>query len=327
MTALSGGAWAVDLARTGRPGGSLAESRVLTDRQEGGWFPAMTENAPLALIAGVTVGGGAPVRIMGVLNASPESFYAGSVAVDPGLLRERACRFVEEGADFIDIGSKSTAPYLATEITEEEERRRMVAAVGAVAGAVAVPISADSIRATVVQAALDAGASIVNDVNGLRGDGIGAVAANAAGVVVMASPSPSVPSALGKRPIDVVEADLRVAIGRALDSGIAEERIVADPGIGFYTQTAWPPVEFNGAVLRDLRQLFVLGRPLLVGVSRKSFIGKLTGRESVDQRLAGSLAAAAIAVWNGAAIVRTHDVAATLDAVRVVRGLMCPGVQ
>lgn len=264
---------------------------------------------------------------MGVLNTSPESFYSGSVAVDPGLLRERACQFVEEGADFIDIGARSTAPYLATEITEEEERRRMVAAVGAVAAAVTVPISADSMRATVVRAALDAGASIVNDVNGLRGEGIGAVAASAAGVVLMASPSPSSSSALGERPIAIVEADLRSAIGRALDSGVVEERIVADPGIGFYTQTAWPAVEFNGAVLRDLGHLLVLGRPLLVGVSRKSFIGKLTGRENVDQRLAGSLAAAAIAVWNGASIVRTHDVAATLDAVRVVSGLMSPGVQ
>jgi len=285
----------------------------------------MADNSPHALIAGIPVGGDAPVRIMAVLNVSPESFYAGSVAIDPGLLRERACQFVEAGADFIDIGARSTAPYLATEITEDEERRRMAAAVAAVAAAVSVPISADSMRATVVQAALDAGASIVNDVNGLRAEGIGAVAASAGGVVVMASPSS--PNTQAKRPIDVVEADLRAAIGRAVDSGVAEDRIVADPGIGFYTRTAWPADQFNGAVLRDLRQLLVLGRPLLVGVSRKSFIGKLTGRKNPDQRLAGSLAAAAIAVWNGAAIVRTHDVAATRDAVRVVCGLRNPGVQ
>lgn len=271
-------------------------------------------------LAGVALGGAAPVRLMAVLNVSPESFYRGSVRLDSAAIRRRARRFVDEGADFIDVGAMSTAPYLDTHVDEEEERRRMTAAVEAVVEAVDVPVSADTSRPDVARAALQAGARILNDVAGLRDPGMVEAAAGAAGVVLMAAPGSAVPPADGD-PVDVVGADLRAAIDRARAGGVAPERIVVDPGLGFYTRTTWSSVDFNTSVLRGLAALRSLGHPILVGISRKSFIGKITGRDDPADRLAGSLAATAIAVRNGAAIVRTHDVAATRDAVLVARAL------
>ncbi len=271
-------------------------------------------------IAGVEVGESVPVRIMAVLNVSPESFYRGSVSAGRVAIRDRARRYVDEGADFIDIGAMSTAPYLETRIEEDEERRRMVGAVETVAGAVSVPISADTSRSGVASAALEAGAAIVNDVRGLRGDGMCEVAATAQAVILMASPRDEV----RRRPLDPIEivtADLRAATERASAGGVRADRIVLDPGVGFYVHTGWSAVEFNSTVLRRLAELGALGFPLLVGISRKSFIAALTERKEPGERLAGSLAATAIAVRNGASIVRTHDVAATLDAVRVARAL------
>jgi dihydropteroate synthase len=258
---------------------------------------------------------------MAVLNVSPESFYRGSVTVDAAAIARRARRFVDEGADFIDVGAMSTAPYLDTHVDEEEERLRMTAAVEAVAASVEVPVSADTSRASVARAALQAGAQIVNDVSGLRDPDMVAAAVGAAGVVLMAAPERVVPPVDGD-PIDIVGADLRAALDRARKGGVSPERIVVDPGLGFYTRTAWSSVDFNTAVLRQLGALRTLGYPILVGISRKSFIGKITGRADPADRLAGSLAATAIAVRNGASIVRTHDVAATRDAVLVARSLM-----
>jgi dihydropteroate synthase len=272
-------------------------------------------------LAGVAIGGAAPTRLMAVLNVSPESFYRGSVTVDAAAIARRARRFVDEGADFIDVGAMSTAPYLDTHVDEEEERLRMTAAVEAVAASVEVPVSADTSRASVARAALQAGAQIVNDVSGLRDPDMVAAAVGAAGVVLMAAPERVVPPVDGD-PIDIVGADLRAALDRARKGGVSPERIVVDPGLGFYTRTAWSSVDFNTAVLRQLGALRTLGYPILVGISRKSFIGKITGRADPADRLAGSLAATAIAVRNGASIVRTHDVAATRDAVLVARSLM-----
>lgn len=271
-------------------------------------------------ICGVSVGGRHPVRIMAVLNASPESFYSGSVRSGIAELVDTARRFVAEGADFLDIGAMSTAPYLDTAIPVEEERRRMVAAVAAVTAALDIPVSADSTRPEVAAAALAAGARIINDIGGLRTPGMGEMATRADAVVLMAAPGAGFHGS-ADRPIDRVRRDLSAVLARAYEAGVAAERIVIDPGIGFYTQTPWPVVDFNCAVLRDLASLDRFGHPILVGASRKSFIGVLTGRDDPEERLAGSIAAAALAVANGAAIIRTHDVAATRDAVRVARAI------
>ena len=273
---------------------------------------------PMSTLAALPIGGDHPVRLMAAINVSPESFFAGSVHRDDGALRAAAQQAVEEGADLIDVGAKSTAPYLDTAIPIEEEVRRMSRAVRVVVDAVRVPVSCDTTRATVAAAALANGARIINDVSGLRGDpAMADIAAQGEGLVLMASPDDGVAG----QPLAQVRSLLVEGLARARRAGIATEEIVLDPGIGFFTKSGVPPTAFNCAVLTRLAELSDLGCPLLVGVSRKSFIGQLTGRADADDRLVGSLAATAIAVYNGAAIIRTHDVAATRDAVRVAEAI------
>jgi len=271
-----------------------------------------------ANLAGVDVGDGFPVRIAAAINVSPESFYGGSVARGRGGLQRLAARMVEEGADFIDIGAMSTAPYLKGAISEAEERRRMQVAVRAVRAVASVPISADTQRSQVAAAALQAGASIINDVSGLGYDrAMGQVARDAGGVILMASeagPSTDAPMAM-------IVSLLRQCLARARQARLVKTSIVLDPGIGFFRRAAVPWHELDCLVLRELGHLRRLGRPLLVGVSRKSFIGRLAGHTDPAQRLYGSLGATAIAVYNGAALIRTHDVGATRDVIRVAAGI------
>jgi dihydropteroate synthase len=271
-----------------------------------------------ATLAGVAIGADAPVRVMAVLNVSPESFYAGSVHASDAALQTAARQAVDEGADFIDIGARSTAPYLRTAVPAPDEMRRMVRAVEVVRTAVGVPISADTTHAGVAAAALASGARIVNDVSGLRGDpAMADVAAQADGVILVAAPDggPSGP------PLAAVRRVLADSRRRAAAAGIAPDEIVLDPGIGFFHGPGESAVAFNCAVLHALGALADLGSPLLVGVSRKAFIGRLTGRCDPGARLFGSVAAAALAVYNGAAIIRAHDVAATRDAVRIAEAI------
>ncbi len=271
-----------------------------------------------ANLAGVDVGDGFPVRIVGAINVSPESFYGGSVARGRAALQRLARRMVEDGADLLDIGAMSTAPYRRGRIAADDEERRMVAAVRAVSAVVRVPISVDTQRAHVAAAALNAGAAVINDVSGLRADPLMArVARDAGGLILMASEV----TASTRPPMAMITALLRQGLTRARRARIDAAQIVLDPGIGFFRRAVLPWHALDCRVLHDLDKLRGLGRPLLVGISRKSFIGKLTGREDPADRLAGSLAAAAIAVYNGAALVRTHDVAATRDAVRIATAI------
>jgi dihydropteroate synthase len=257
---------------------------------------------------------------MAVLNVSPESFFAGSVALDGGALVDAAQAAVAAGADLIDIGGMSTAPYLNATVPADEERRRLTHAVSLLARSVAVPLSADTQRAAVAAAALEAGATIVNDVSGLRLDpAMAAVAARARGVVLTASPLGAA-DATGT-PMDAIRRLLQDSLARARHAGVDPRSVVLDPGIGFFTRAAVSAAEITCTVLACLAQLADLGHPILIGVSRKSFIAKIAGTARPEDRLAGSLAATAIAVFNGAAIVRTHDVAATRDAVRVAEAI------
>jgi dihydropteroate synthase len=271
-----------------------------------------------ANLAGVEVGDGFPVRIVGAINVSAESFYTGSVAHGRPALRRMACRMVAEGAAVLDIGAMSTAPYGPGAIDEAEELRRLVEAVDTVRAAVAVPISVDTQRGRVAAAALRAGATIINDVSGLGADpAMAEVAGHADGVILMAcAPAPS-----SSPPLPLIDSLLRAALRRARAARVAPERLVLDPGIGFFRRAAVPWYAVDCQVLAQLGRLRRLGRPLLVGISRKSFVGKLTGRADPAQRLYGSLSAAALAVYNGADVVRTHDVAATVDAVRVAEAI------
>jgi len=272
-----------------------------------------------ANLAGLEVGDEFPVRLAGAINVSPESFYRGSVATGADSLRVMAEQMVAEGADALDIGAMSTAPYLKTEITEAEEIQRLTWAIGIVRKMVGVPISADTKRSRVALAALDAGANIINDVSGLRHDpGMAEmVARRARGVILMASETD--PSA--RDPIETVRGLLEESLQVVWKAGLPDHRVVLDPGIGFFRQAAIPWHVWDCQLLRRLAELRSLGRPLLVGVSRKSFIGKIIGQADPGDRLAGSLAATAIAVLNGAHLIRTHDVGPTREAVRMAEAL------
>ncbi|HYL82048.1 MAG TPA: dihydropteroate synthase [Candidatus Acidoferrum sp.] len=272
-----------------------------------------------ANLAGVEVGDGYPVRLVGVINVSPESFYRGSVAQGEDSLRRQAGQMAAEGADLLDIGAMSTAPYLPTEIGEAEEARRLSGAIGFVRKETAIPISADTTRSRVALAALDSGAEVINDVSGFRGDHDMAevVARRAQGVILMASGAG--PEA--RDPFATVRGLLEESLKISWKAGVPEHRVVIDPGIGFFRKAAVPWDAWDCEILRRLEELRVLGRPLLVGVSRKSFIGKILGKTDPAERLVGSLAASAVAVVNGAHLIRTHDVGPTREAVRMAEAL------
>ena len=273
------------------------------------------------------VGDGLPVAIVGVVNVSPESFHAGSVYRGEEAIVRAALGMVEAGAALIDVGARSSAPYLRTDLDDATEVARLGRAVELLAAKLPVPVSADTSRPGPARAALDAGARVVNDVSTLRDPALARlVASRSAGLIVMAAPSaPRIPGVLrGRRPsrrpspVAQVAAMLRAGLQRARAARIPRDRIVVDPGIGFFRDEGMPWHEWDARVLAGLRRLRELARPICIGVSRKSFIGAIADRAETDQRLAGSLAATAVAVLNGAALVRTHDVAETRDAVRVV---------
>src|SRR5262249_3324653 len=214
--------------------------------------------------------------------------------------------------------------YRHSDVTPEEEYRRLGPAVEALAAKLPVPVSADTTRAEVAEIALEAGARIVNDVSGLADPAMGRLVQNhGAGVILMAHPD-SAPSPRSE-PVAAVRAALAGALERARRAAIAEENVVLDPGIGFFRNEAVPWDEWDASILAGLAGLADLGRPLAVGVSRKSFIDAITGRVDPADRLAGSLAATAVAVVHGAARIRAHDVAETRDAARVAERLARAG--
>jgi len=272
-----------------------------------------------ANLAGVEVGDGFPVRVIGAINVSPESFYQGSVAQGDDSLRRQAEQMAAEGADLLDIGAMSTAPYLPTEVTEAEEMRRLSRAIAIVRKVTTIPVSADTTRSRVALAALDSGAEVINDVTGFRGDPDMAeiVARRAQGVILMASGAG--PEA--QDPIGTVRGLLEESLKITWKAGVPEHRVVIDPGIGFFRTTAIPWDAWDCEVLRRLGELRVLDRPLLVGVSRKSFIGKILGKTDPADRLVGSLAATTVAVVNGAHLIRSHDVGETREVVRMAEAL------
>ena len=273
-----------------------------------------------AALAGVHLGDGLPVAVMGVLNVGPGSFYAGSVVVRSDDLLRAAERMVAEGAALLDIGARSSAPYLPDAVSVSEETERLAWAVGLLAGKLDVAISADTSRTEPARAALDAGARAINDVRGLLGDsGLAPLIAKAgAGVIVMASETEAETS---RRPVDAVLKALAAGLDAATRAGIAPDRIVVDPGIGFFRHGRVPWHEWDCAVLAGLGRLRQLGRPIGVGVSRKSFIGEIGGEPDPARRLPGSLSAAAAAVLGGAHLVRAHDVGETVQAVRVAEAI------
>jgi dihydropteroate synthase len=255
---------------------------------------------------------GARTLVMGILNVTPDSFSGDGVGDDVGAAVRRALMLAEEGADVIDIGGESTRPSKTREpVSVDVEMTRVIPVIRELAGRLTVPMSIDTRKAAVADAALDAGAVIVNDVWGLRGDPdmVRVVAAHpGTGLVVMHNQHGTEYGDL----LDDVCLGLRESVAAAEAAGIPVERVIIDPGFGFAKTPA-----HNLELIRRLGELLGLGRPVLVGPSRKSTIGLLTDGADQSKRLEGSLAFATLAVRAGAHMVRVHDVAATLRALRV----------
>jgi dihydropteroate synthase len=260
------------------------------------------------------------VHIMGVLNVTPDSFSDGGLYLDPEAALARALTMVEQGADLLDIGAESSRPG-ADLVEEHEELHRLIPVVRAVCRKVAVPVSVDTRKARVAQQALDAGAAIINDVSALRFDAemAAVVARYGAGIILMHMQGTPKDMQQAPRYVNVTD-EVRVffqeRMQAALNAGVSLNRILLDPGIGFGKN-----LEHNLTLLAHLHAFTTLGRPILIGVSRKAFIGRVLDRR-VDERLMGTAAAVAVAVVNGARVVRVHDIEQIRDVVRVTEAIM-----
>jgi dihydropteroate synthase len=255
---------------------------------------------------------------MGVLNVTPDSFSDGGRHLDLDDALRRGERMAADGADIIDIGGESTRPG-AREVSAAEETDRVVPVIEALVGRLAVPVSVDTSKPEVISAAAAAGAGMINDVRALRLAGA-MEAAVGAGVPVCLMHMQGTPRSMQQAPayrdvVAEVSGFLQARARACEEAGIPRDRLILDPGFGF-----GKTLEHNLALLAGLPRLCALGFPILVGISRKSMLGQLTGRE-VGDRLAGSLAAAVLAAERGARVIRVHDPAETRDALRVVEAV------
>jgi dihydropteroate synthase len=253
---------------------------------------------------------------MGVLNVTPDSFSDGGLYFQKEAAIEHGLRLAQDGADIIDVGGESTRPF-SEEVTLQEELDRVVPVVEALSRAVQVPISIDTCKAEVARQALKAGASIINDISALRFDPDIIPVAAEAGVPVILMHMQGTPGDMQKNPfyqnlIPEILNFLKQAVDRAVSGGIKEGMIIVDPGIGF-----GKTVDHNLEIIKGLGQFCVLGRPILLGTSNKSFIGHLLNKEP-HERDTGTMATIAAGVLNGADIVRVHNVKKAVETVRIV---------
>jgi len=256
---------------------------------------------------------------MGVVNVTPDSFSDGGKYFSPAKAVAHALELIAQGAEILDIGGESTRPG-AEPVSEAEELRRVLPVIKKLAAKVKIPLSIDTMKPAVARAALEAGASIVNDVAANRSDGAmwKIVAEFHAGYICMHAQG--APRTMQKNPayqnvVREVGGFFRERLGKLNACGVSSDQVVFDPGIGF-----GKTLEHNLQLLANLRRFTKLRRPLLLGVSRKSFIGKMLGA-NLNERLPASLACATLAVADGVQIVRAHDVAETVQAVRMAEAL------
>ena len=256
-------------------------------------------------------------RVMGVVNITPDSFSDGGRFLDPEAARAHALRLAGEGADILDFGGESTRPG-AEPVSAEEERRRVVGVIERVAAAgTPARLSIDTSKPAVADAAIAAGASMVNDVTALRGDPGMADLVAERGVDCCLMHMLGEPRTMQLEPryddvVGEVAAFLEERLAFAVARGIAEDHVLLDPGIGF-----GKTLDHNLELLRRLDEIVAIGRPVVVGTSRKTFLGLLTGRAEPDQRLAGTIASNVLALERGASVFRVHDVAPVREALAV----------
>jgi len=245
--------------------------------------------------------------LMGILNVTPDSFSEGGTYFDKYLAIKRAYEMVEEGADIIDIGGESTRPG-SEPVPLEEEIRRTIPVIEAIAKDIKIPISIDTYKAEVARRALDAGASMVNDISGLRADPDmpKVISEYKAPVVIMhvkGTPKNMQVNPVYEALIPEIMDYLRMSIRLAVKFGIDEDKIIIDPGIGF-----GKTFDHNLEIIKNLHEFTLLEKPVMIGPSRKAFIGKILGDAPASERLEGTAAAVAISILNGANIIRVHDV-------------------
>jgi dihydropteroate synthase len=260
---------------------------------------------------------GQPFAVMGIVNVTPDSFSDGGRWLNAELAVRHGLELEAEGAAILDVGGESTRPG-AQPVSQPEELRRVMPVIeGLMAGGARARISIDSSKAPVAEAALRAGAALVNDVTALGGDPAMAEVVAASGAELCLMHMLGEPRTMQDDPhyddvVSEVKSFLEARMAFAVSEGIAEERILLDPGIGF-----GKTLEHNLELLRRLDELVALGRPVVIGASRKSFLGRLTGRD-VDGRVAATVAVNVLAFEGGARLFRVHDVAPTHDALQVV---------
>jgi len=279
-------------------------------------------------IANVGVGGKNPVRIMGILNTSPESFYKKSVHISNNDIKNSVKQMESDGVDFIDVGGMSTAPYLSTIVSEKVETKRIINAIKIIQNFSNLPISVDTCRANVARIALEHGVEIINDISGLKFDN------KMQDVISDFSPS-LILCAYDSKTVsgdDVITTKklLRESLKIAKKSHISNDKIILDPAIGFFRKTGqgqfftkiksdW--IKRDLSILQNLKSI-KQNFPILISVSNKSFIGNILEFENPADRLFGSIAVESISVINGADIIRTHNVGATRDAIIIASNLL-----
>ena len=281
----------------------------------------------MAKIANISVGGQNPVRIMGILNTSPESFYKKSINTSRTKIKNAVIQMENDGADFIDVGGMSTAPYLSTMISEKIESKRVLDAIKIIQNTTNLPISVDTCRSNVAKIALENDVEIINDISGLKYD------KNMKNVISKFQPSLILcaydsKTILGNS-ITSTKKLFKSSLKIAKDCQIPDKKIVLDPAIGFFRKTGkgkfftkiktdW--VDRDLSIIKNLNS-FKMKYPILISVSNKSLIGNLLQKENPSDRLFGSITAEAICVLNGANIIRTHNVMATRDAITIATKL------
>jgi len=277
-------------------------------------------------LGNIGVGGRNPIRIMGILNTSPESFYKKSIKTTKQQITDTIKQMEIDGADFIDVGGMSTAPYLSTSVSEKTESQRILNAIKIIQNVSNIPISVDTCRANVAKSALEYGIEIINDISGLKYDDkmINVIREYRPSLILCAFDSKTISGN-----IQSTKNLLKDSLKIAKTAGIPSSKIVLDPAVGFFRKSGkgsfftkiksdW--LERDLSIIQNLRSI-KQQYPILISVSNKSFIGKLLGKENASDRLFGSLAAEVVSVLNGADIIRTHNVAETKDAVTVAEKL------
>ena len=281
----------------------------------------------MAKIANISVGGRNPVRIMGILNTSPESFYKKSISTTCTNIRNAVIEMENQGADFIDVGGMSTAPYLSTNISEKIESERILNAIKIIQNVSNLPISVDTCRSSVAKNVLENNVEIINDISGLKYDKKmkDVISKFQPSLILCAYDSKIVSGNTVVSTKKLLQDSLKIAE----KCNISNKKIVLDPAIGFFRKTGkgkfftkiktdW--VERDLSIIKNLNSI-KKNYPILISVSNKSIIGNLLGKKNPSDRLFGSIAAEAICVLNGADLIRTHNVMATKDAITIASKL------